>query len=337
MKKLSIILSITLLLLSFSACTGRDNKDNTGENNNTTDISTGASTENSEQNPEQKPEQSPEQKPENTPFTEKPDQPKSEEGTDTPEKSENVPEEDEKDSTPVFLASAPDGYEIVSSVAGSEFYIFSTNGGTNFGVIDINGKVCAEPVYTTLGWCPWHNVLYAEPFPEGTAPVVLSEKYKIDVHYGHGGSGHQILIFDNNTQKLFEAYFDYDMVTVTALKTLKINTPYINYTGSTPISDDDFTFEVDALYDIISELAFGSAEYEFVNGKGSIINLGVCDFLEGFINGYTVICKDGEYGLVNEMGDYAAEPVYEKTITAFDSKAWVKKDGKWQVLELKKA
>lgn len=255
---------------------------------------------------------------------------------DTPDKSDDSENTDDKEEyVPVYLAKAPGGYELDYAIDGSEYSIFTTADGQSYGIIDINGNVAVKPEYSLLGWCGEHKVIYAEPFKEGDAPVILSENYKIDMHYGHGGWGEDYLLFDNSSGKMFSFYFDIDAVYVSEVTTLSINTPYINYTGDAEFTEGDFTMGgEDGIYDTLNELITADAEYEFITEKGSIVNLGECRYTDGFVNGYMAVLKNGFYGFVDGLGKAASEFIYDDVTTAYDGKAWVKKGGEWKVLVL---
>ena len=116
------------------------------------------------------------------------------------------------------------------------------------------------------------------------------------------------------------------------------DTPYILYNGTAPLSDGEYYPYSDAknTYNIIENLIFGSAEYEFINRRGSTVSLGVCERVDEFINDYMLVKRDGKIGFVNLSGKDACEFVYTDAMHAYNSKAWVKSpDGIWTVVRLR--
>lgn len=230
-------------------------------------------------------------------------------------------------------------FEITGQLESSEYVIYTNDGGQHYGICNIHGRSVVDSVYTLLGWCPWHEVVYAEPFPEGTEPVIISDKYKIDLHYGHGGFGDDYHIYDVNRDIMYIASIDMDAIYLQSLEgEIASDTPYILYRGNMSLSDGEYYPYSDAknTYNIIENLIFGSAEYEYITRRGSTVNLGVCEYVDGFTNDYMMIKRDGKIGFVNLGGNDACEFIYTDAMRAYNSKAWVKApDGLWKVVKLK--
>lgn len=269
--------------------------------------------------------------------TEKGDTVKDAENNESPETVEN-PEVDTTKDTYFVDGSADDlGFEVVGELESSEYVIFTVDG-EKFGIRDIASNVIVEPSFTILGWCPWHEVVYAEPFPEGTEPIVISDKYKIDVHYGHGSFGKGFYVFDSNTQSMFSASADIEVFYLDKVDTIPYDTPYRIYNGSTPLEDGEYYPGTDKeeTYYALEKLIFTGGECEYVTSRGSVVKLGECEVANGFINDYMMVKRQGKIGFVDLAGNNACEFIYTDAMNAFDSKAWVKtEDGIWKVVNLK--
>lgn len=258
------------------------------------------------------------------------------------ENTENInnPVPDTSKDTYYYVEETVNGgdFEITGQLESSEYVIYTNDNGEHYGICDMVCQVIVDPVFTILGWCPWHEVVYAEPFPEGTEPIVISDKYKIDVHYGHGGFGEEFYIYDSNTEKMYIASADMDDFYLQEIEEIAEDTPYILYSGELPLSEGGYYpgSDKDELYYIIDDLIFGSAEYEYMTRRGSTVNLGECERVDGFTNDYMMIKRDGKIGFVDLGGNDACEFIYTDAMRAYDSKAWVKApDGLWKVVNLK--
>ncbi len=228
-------------------------------------------------------------------------------------------------------------FEIVGELEDSEYVIF-TNDFEKYGICDINGQTVVKPEYTTLGWCPWHEVVYAEPFAEGDEPVVISDKYKIDLHYAHGGFGRTTYLFDENASRMFTVGADIEVFYINEVETIPVNTPYICYSGDVKVEQGEAYPGGDSeeLYHILEATVFGEADYEIITDKGSIVPLGKCANVGFFKNDFLMLSRGGKFGFVNLFGKDACEFKYVNAIPAFDSRAWVKTENEgWKVVNLK--
>ena len=323
-NKLLLILSLTVLSMSVTSCvfspkyndtkSPSDIKDNSEEIVQNTDNDEGTPGENNDVKTDDK-------QNENT------------------ENTSDPVSKNQKD-TYYYVEETVDGtnFEITGQLESSEYVIYTVDGGQHYGICNIHGRSVVDPIYTILGWCPWHEVVYAEPFPEGTEPVIISDKYKIDLHYGHGGFGDVFHIYDTNRDKMFIGSVDMDAFYLNETDEISAGTPYILYRGDLPLSEGDFYpgAETEELYYIIDNLVFGSAEYEYITRKGSTVNLGECERVDGFTNDYMMVKRDGKIGFVDLGGNDACEFIYTDAMRAYNSKAWVKApDGLWKVVKLK--
>ncbi len=312
MKKRITALLISALILCTLMTSCKDTEKPEDTNNDTPDISESSNADSIPENDDT-----------NTPDT-------------TPDNKEEAPKAPENtDGT--ALVTLDGGYEILSDIDGTRFYIFMKQTGElyYYGIIDIDGNIIVEPTYTTLGWCPEHEIIYAEPFSEGDEPVVLDENHKIDLHYGHGGWGEYQYLYDKASEKFFRYYFDFDAVTITEISEIEPLVPYIVYSGAEPMKEGDYYAFTDTLYDILAELG-GGAQYEFITDKGGTANLGKCSHVSRFTNDYVHVRRDWKYGYVDGLGRESSEIIYDACGgAAYGGKAWVKKDGVWQVIKLK--
>lgn len=273
------------------------------------------------------------------------------------EKQEDNTDKDEKNEKPDidFLYTAPEGYEsfeIVETFNGSQYSFFTTEttDGPRYGIINMSGEIVVQPTYTLLGYCDWHDVIYAD-LVEGDEPIVLDEKYKIDLHYGHGGTMPTYYVFDKAAGKMFTYTFNYDCFETREVTTIAMLTPYVVYNGAERILPDSYySIETDGqVYQTLVEYALGYNEYEFPDGKitdgaecefisdiGSIVNLGKLDYVPhaGFVNDYMVISRGGKLGFVNGIGKDSTPTVFENASQAYDNRAWVKYGGVWGIIGL---
>lgn len=273
------------------------------------------------------------------------------------EKQEDNTEKDEKPEQPDidFLYTAPEGYkdfEIVSTFNGSQYSFFTveTTDGPRYGIINMSGEIVVQPTYTLLGYCDWHDVIYAD-LVEGDKPVVLDEKYKIDLHYGHGGTMPTYYVFDKVAGKMFTYSFNYDCFETREVTAIDMLTPYVVYNGTERILPDSYySIETEGqIYQTLVEYSLGYNEYEFPEGRitdgaecefvsdiGSIVNLGKLDYMPhaGFVNDYIVISRGGKLGFVNGIGKEVAPTVFENAGQAYDGRAWVKHEGTWGIISL---
>ncbi len=328
-KYLSLLLASLIICTSAVSCKNQDNTDDESTPPVSDEATDNGSENIADESSDTSNAESSDESTENTDASQEADNSENDENTEPVQSSDN------------FVYEAPEGFEIITTLNRSQYSVFSTEteNGIRQGIVDITGKVVAEPEYTTLGYCPWHEVIYAEPFAEGDEPVIIDEKYKIDLHYGHGGSGYSYLIYSQDAGKMFECYFDMDCIEVDELQNFKALTPYICYSGETEITAGSYYMgDGTGIYEMLDEIVYGAsgAECEFISDIGSIVSLGKLDFIPntGFINDYMVICRDGKYGLVNGIGKECTQIIYEAAQTAFDGRAWVKHEGIWKIAEL---
>ncbi len=251
----------------------------------------------------------------------------------TPDNKEKIPES----TGDTVLTTLESGYEILSDIDGTRFYIFTKQTGERYfyGIMDIDGNIVVEPTYTTLGWCPEHEVVYAEPFAEGDSPVTLDENHRIDLHYGHGGWGTYEFLFDESSEKFFRYYFNFDEIVVEEISGIDPLVPYVIYDKAEPIKEGSYYAFTDTLYDILAELG-SDAVYEFVTDKGSTAEFREYDYFSDFTNDYFYARSNWKYGYIDGLGRESSEIIYEACGgAAYGGKAWVKKDGVWQVIKLK--
>lgn len=339
-KTLSLFLAVALFAMSLAAC----GKDDTPIRSEEQPLITNTD---KEENPDINNEEIPE-----TPVI--PDIIK--DGDD--EEQEDNTDKDEKPEQPDidFLYTAPEDYEsfeIVQTFNGSQYSIFSTEteNGLRYGIINMSGEVVVQPTYTILGYCDWHGVIYAEPFAEGDEPIVLDEKYKIDLHYGHGGTGRTYYVFDKPAGKMFTYSFNYDCFETREVTAIDMLTPYVIYNGAERILSDNFSrlAPEGQIYQTLVEYSLGYNEYEFPDGRitdgaecefisdiGSIVNLGKLDYMPyaGFVNDYMVISRGGKLGFVNGIGKESVPTIFEGAGQAYGDRAWVKHKGTWGIINL---
>lgn len=274
---------------------------------------------------------------------------------ENPGNVENIPEEKEKENEEIpqkdseekgdFLFTASDGTRILHAVDDSNYYVFTRSfAGTGlereyYGIIDIDGNEIVAPTYELLGWCGWHEVIYAEPFPEGTPDVIIDDDYKISLHYGHGAEGGGMYLYEKKTGKCFFVA-GFGGLEFQELQSIPEMTPYYVYDAETPIEVGyyepmlgeipDYAKIEEALYN------FGEGEYEFVSDRGDTVSLGVANYVNPFANGYYIVRRGDKWGYIDGLGNEASGFIYDDAAQATsDGRAWVEHEGLWKVLKLK--
>lgn len=275
---------------------------------------------------------------------------------ETPNIVENTPEETEKEKEEIpqkedeekteYLFTASDGTRILHSIDDSNYYTFTRSfAGTGFereyyGIIDIDGNEIVAPTYDLLGWCSWHEVIYAEPFPEGTPDIIIDDDYKISVHYGHGAEGGGMYLYEKRTGKCFEV-FGFGGLEFVQIQSIPELVPYYVYDDETPINEgyyESMIAEIPA-YEELQEVLynFGAGEFEFISDKGDTVSLGIINYVyPNFVNGYYIVRRGDKWGYIDGLGNEASEFIYDGAVQATsDGRAWVEHEGLWKVLKLK--
>lgn len=82
-----------------------------------------------------------------------------------------------------------------------------------------------------------------------------------------------------------------------------------------------------------------NGKWGFIDVSGKMVIPFVYDYAYNFSGGIAAVCKDGQWGYIDKNGNIyvpfqfeKARPVYPQGNSA---KAWVKKDGKWGIIEIK--
>lgn len=277
--------------------------------------------------------------------------------TELPSVPAPTPEAPTEDETVVYPLT---DFEIIDTFDKSKYSIFAVaqkDGREKYGLIDINGNICLDAEYDSMGWCPMCDMIYLHKDWPATIsyPIYIDEEFIIEEHFGHGGGRSWGYILDTKTNTMYSLSSSEGGASVYEVNTLPAYTPYVRYTGASPIAFDyDFynhlpnTYADPSYYEYYDEFAFANYdsflyslpdsefEWEFRTGSNETINLGVCSaWYSDFTNDYLVISRGGKYGFVDKNGNDASQFIYEAAEEAYDGKAWVKLDGKWRVIKLR--
>ncbi len=276
------------------------------------------------------------------------------ENTQNTEREESMEKETTTFPEERILYTAPENYEnfeIVSTFNSSQYSFFTaeTKDGPRYGIINMSGEIVVQPTHTLLGYCDWHNVIYGDIY-ENDKPVVIDEDYKIDLHYGHGGTMPTFYVFDKPAGRMFSYTFNYDSFVTKEVAAIDMLTPYAVYNGTERIKPD-FGYDIrnGEIYQTLVEYSLGYNEYEFPDGRitdgaecefisdiGSVVNLGKIDFISasGFVNDYMIVYKNGKASYINGIGKECTPAIFENAALAFGDRAWVKHNGVWKIINL---
>ncbi len=230
-------------------------------------------------------------------------------------------------------------FKSLRTIDNSRYSIFTkdVDGAEKYGVVDIDGNVVVEPEYTLLGWCPEHRILYTEG--EVEKRVELDDDYAIDTHFGHGGTGLVLWVYDNSQGRMFAIEYSEGSADVVEMTQLRILAPFVDYNGETPIAEGSYsTVREDGenfCIDILDGYTGTGLDFQYVTKEGNLVSIAGCtDVPAAFTDGVLSLCKDGKYGYITEDGEGASEVIYEEANTPFEGRAWVRRDGKYEVITL---